>query len=354
MKRILPLIAVLMFLIFPVSCSSRKQSPPQKNSEQNESKGYIVYINADTPKNNVMYSVDIKGKNKQKIYEKNPYNAVGYGPKIAFVADDEDKKTLYMINADKSSKTTIMGEIEYKITSLSWSPNSKRIAYTMESDSEKGSGVFYVEAGKHKTPVSVASDEYINKNPKFSNDGRMIVYTKDTGSNADIIKYDMPTKTSTSLPGSGNQISPVVTPDGTKILYLSDEAESGKYNLYMMNIEGGDRTALTMGMNIEAESIKVSPDNSMVAFVTVDEKGNKAVQVMDMHKSPVMVANGGYLAAWSSDSKKLYFASFDPKSRRIVEYDISVGTMRDVLNIEYKPGEEAAGIRFLHYTDELK
>jgi Tol biopolymer transport system component len=153
---------------------------------------------------------------------------------------------------------------------------------------------------------------------------------------------------------SFSETSPVVTPDGTKILFLSDESEKGKYNLYATGIDGGSRTQLTTGLNILKDSISVSPDSSMVAFITLGSNGSTAVHVIDMHKSQVMVVNGGYMATWSGDGKKLYYASSDEKSRKIVEYSIGDDTMKDVLSIEYKPGEESAGIKFLHFTDKLK
>jgi aromatic ring-opening dioxygenase catalytic subunit (LigB family) len=40
--------------------------------------------------------------------------------------------------------------------------------------------------------------------------------------------------------------------------------------------------------------------------------------------------------------------------RKEVEYDVPGNTMRDVLKIEFKPGEDSGGIKFLHFTGKLK
>lgn len=355
-NRIAVVFMVVLLSIYPSSCGQRKESPPPaKADEQGKSKGYIIYINEDSPKKFVMYSVDVEGKNKKKVYDKNPTEAAGYEGDIAFIEDVSNKKALSMIKGDGTGLTPIMTNAPDEISSLAWSSDGKKIAFTAKPDEATPPQIFYVEAGKFKTPVAVTSDSYTNKSPAFSNDSRLIVYPKEIGGNSDICKYELSSRKENNLSNNtADDISPVITSDGTKILFLSDESEKGKYNLYMMSIDGGDRTALTTGMNIKDGSLDVSPDSSMISFVTLSDKGSKAVHVIDMHKSVVMVANGGYMSSWSGDSEMLYYASSDPKSRRIVEYSISGGTMRDVLNIEYKPGEESEGIKLLHFTDKLK
>lgn len=355
MKRILSLLMVPVLVLCLSACGQREQSPPKQEdqSEGNKNKGYLIYINEDSPKKFVMYSVDMEGKEKKKVTDKNPYDAAGYGPKIAFLSDVTKKQSLSMINGDGSGLTPIMTDCPDGTGSLSWSPDRMRVAFTAKSGS--GNRVYYVEAGKFMTPVPVGNSSSINTSPVFSDDGRMIIYSRDMGGNFDIFKYTISSKTEVNLSNNNpNDISPVTAPDGTKILFLSDESSKGQYNLYMMNIDGTGRTALTTGMNIEEGSIRIAPDSGMVSFVALSGKGNKAIHIVNMQKSLILAANGGYLSAWSSDGTKLYFASSDSKSRRIVEYEISGGTTKDVLSIELKPGEESEGIKLLHYTDSLK
>lgn len=356
LSRVAMVFMVILLLLYPSSCGQRKESPPpSKSDEQGKSKGYMIYINEDTPKKYVMYSVDIEGKNKKKVYDKNPVDAAGYEGDIAFVESVSNKKALSTIKGDGSGLTPVMTNTPLGIGSLAWSSDGKKIAFTAKPDEASPPQVFYVEAGKFKTPVVVTKDAFVNKSPAFSNDSKFLIYSKEIGGSSDICKYEISSRNEINLSNnSADDISPIITPDGTKILFLSDEAEKGKYNLYLMDIDGAGRTALTTGMNIEDGSLDVSPDSSMIAFVTLSDKGNKAVHVIDMHKSIVMVANGGYMTSWSGDSEMLYYASSDPKNRRIVEYSILDGSMKDILNIPYKPGEESEGIKLLHFTDKLK
>lgn len=353
-NRMMMFFILFILLLYPTSCSQRKQSPP-KPEGQEKSKGYLIFINEDKPENYVMYSAEVSGKKKEKVYEKNPYSAAGYSEKVAFLSKESGQQNLYMMNADGSSIVNIANNTPVRSNSLSWSPDGKWLVFTQRLSADTADQVYYVEAGKYKSPIRVTDGNNSNESPKFSNDSKMIVYAKIMGDNYDIYKFDMGKRVNTNLSNNtSNDVSPVVSPDSTKIIFLSDESEKGKYNLFMMNIDGGGRASLTSGINIDKDSIKISPDSSMISFITVGEKGNKAVQVVDMNKSTVMVSNGGYMTAWSGDSKMLYYASLDPKSRKIIEYDITGRTMRDVVKIEYKPGEEGAGIKFLHFTSKLK
>lgn len=357
-KVITALFLIIVLSAFTVSCTQRKQSPPkpQKNEEEQKSKGYIIFINTEmNGQKTVLYRVDIAAKKKEKIFDKNPYFAAGYGEKIAFMSRESGKQTLYMINADGSGLTSILGNMAVKENSLSWSPDGVRLAFIAREPEDTSDEVYYVEAGKNKTPVKVTNDTVPQQTPRFSSDGKMLFYAGLVNNSYDIFKYDLANQTSTNISNNGsNDISPVVSSDGTKVLFLSDEKETGKYNLYMMDMDGGSRMPLTAGLNIVNGTVRVSPDSSMVSFVTIDERKNKTVQIINMKKDTVMISDDAYLTVWSGDSKMLYYSTFDPKNRKIIEYDVVGKTMSDILKIEYKPGEEIQGIKFLHFTDKLK
>lgn len=351
------ILSIIICIIMLSSCSGRrKTSPPQGQEDSAKSKGTILFVNTEEGDNKTLYRVNEDGKEKEKVLDKNIMGIAASGGKIAFLSKDEEKlQTLYMINADGTGLQTVMNNTYIKENSLSWSSEGGRVAYVAKLPSDKGYEVYYVDAGKYKTPHRVTDDTAFNESPKFSNDGRFIVYAKNDERGYDIYKYDMGTGMSSNLSNNtADDASPVVSTDGTKIIFLSDEAEKGKYDLYSMNMDGGGRARLTNGLNIEKDTISISPDSSMIAFVTIGAKGEKAVHIIDMNKSTVMVSNGGYILAWSGDSKALYFASGDEGNRKIVKYDITGRSMKDIVKISIKPGEPSQGITFVHYTEKLK
>jgi TolB protein len=271
------------------------------------------------------------------------------------MSDETGKKSLYMMNADGSELKTIIKDINIVSNTVTWSPDGKKLLFTAKLPQDSYEQIYYVEAGENKTPVNITTSAGSKKRPVLTGDGRFLIYSSVKDNSYDIIRHDMVTHSETVLFGSpGNDISPAVTPDGTRVLFLSDEREKGRHNLYMVDVDGGSRIEITSGLNIEENSIRISPDNSMVSFIRFDNMGKKSVQVMNMNRSTVMISNDAYISAWSGNGKKLYYASFDPKNRKMVEYDVAGKTMKEVFKAEYKPGEESAGIKFIHFTDKLK
>lgn len=355
MKLILIHVLVLSVIMSCAACSSRKMSPGGGNQSQTSEKGYLIFINMDTPKKTVMYSVDATGKNKKKLNDNNPYGAAGLGGSIAFLADINGKQNLYSVNADGSSLEPVMQNTNIKSGSISWSSDGSKLTFIGKEPGDTNFQVYYVQKGSDMTPVRITDDANTKGSPEFSMDGKYIIYDSGTDNSFHLYRHDIGANKDTNLSGSSsNDISPSLSPDGLSILFLSDEKSRGKYDLYEMSIDGGGRTQLTVGLDIVPDSIKISPNSSMVSFAVSGATGGKSVEIMNMNKSTVMISNDSYLSDWGSGGKVLYYAAFDPNNRRIVEYDISSKSMKDVLKIQYKPGEESTGIKFLHFTDKLK
>jgi len=353
-NRIAVLFLISFLLLCPVSCSQRKQSPPQEEGKKEE-EGYLIFINEDAPGQNVLYSIGVSGSNKKKIYDKNPKSAAGYEEKIAFLAEEAGEQVLNVINADGSELISVVKGFEIKDNSFSWSPDGKRIIFIGRQSGDNSDELYYVEAGEDKVPVRITSDDYDDENPVFSKDGKVILYVKNLNGNRDIYRYDTSTRKSVNISkNEANDINPTPMPDKTKMLLLSDDGSKDKYNLYFSSLDGGGRTWLTQGQNVISGSVDSSPDSRMIAFVNVDNRKNKTVQVIDMEKTVLLIADDAYMVKWSRDGKKLYYAASDPENRKIVEYDISAKTMKDIFKVKYMPGQQAEGIKFLHFTEKLK
>ena len=349
-------IFIISLSLFLLSCA-KKNKAQEGNSKKEDGKNYIIFVNADSPDENKMYSIEVESKDKKSIYQKNVLNAAGIDGKIAVLSEEKGKTGLYTINADGSGKVAVLKDFPIKNSYVSWSPDKKKITFAARKTGDKSDEIYYVETDENKGPVKVTDDGLTDADPKFSNSGETIAYDKKSGGNYDIFLYEIsPLRNVNLSKNAANDISPVLKTDGTRMLFLSDEAEAGKYNLYSMNMDGSGRYPLTSGLNIDRHSVDVSPDGSMAAFVSVDDRKNKSLHVIDMSKKTVMVSNGSYISAWSDDSKKLYFASSDDKEmkRKIIEYDIQEGVMKDTVKVQYKPGEEAEGIKFIYFTDKLK
>ena len=84
-------------------------------------------------------------------------------------------------------------------------------------------------------------------NPRFSPDGQKLALEIFDGTRRDIWVYEWARDTLTQLTfGSGQDQGPVWTPDGQRIVFSSDRAKPGIFNLYWVNADGtGEVTRLT-------------------------------------------------------------------------------------------------------------
>lgn len=347
------LISILAAALLFCSCSPQKSSEGDKDEEKK--KGYLVFINADTPDKNSLYNVDITDKKVENIYEKNVLGAAGNEGKIAFVIKESGKEEIHMMNADGKNKKRITKDVNLKNQYLSWSNDKKWIAFPSKQSEEKFYNIYYVEAGKDKTYSRITDDVNECESPVFTKEGNAILFSSGSNGKHDIYSFNVQSKKIKRLTNNnGDNLSPTISPDGMKLLYLSDQNSKGRYNIYMSNIDGTSPVEMTRDQSIAKDSVKVSPDNSMISFITIGKNGNRAINIIDMNKASIFISNGGYISTWSKDSKKLYYASFDNQYRKIIEYNIEDKTSDIVLRIQFKPGEENTGIKFLHYTDKLK
>jgi serine/threonine-protein kinase len=90
-------------------------------------------------------------------------------------------------------------------------------------------------------------------NPRFSPDGQKLAIDISDGKQRDVWVYEVARGTLTQLTFDAAQdAKPVWTPDGRRIVFASDRAKAGVYNLYWANADGtGQVTRLTDSPNLQ-------------------------------------------------------------------------------------------------------
>jgi serine/threonine-protein kinase len=128
------------------------------------------------------------------------------------------------------------------------------------------------------------------QNPMFSPDGQKLVMDIDDGKQRDVWVYEWARDTLTQLTFDPNaDYDPTWTPDGKRIVFASDRAKRGVFNLYWVNADGtGQATRLT---DSPASQYPISwhPSGQFLAFFQVNAAGPSSrndLMVLPMEGDP--------------------------------------------------------------------
>ncbi|HEX8845241.1 MAG TPA: protein kinase [Pyrinomonadaceae bacterium] len=155
----------------------------------------------------------------------------------------------------------------------------------------------------HATQVTSGGVKYYSGS--WTPDGR-IVYASDASGGRDLWIMDQKGGNRKQLTSeAGGNFQPVVTPDGRYIVFISDRAGGGKYNIWRMNIDGSDPQQLTKAEF--ARNPAVTPDGKWVVYISFGSKsptlwrvpidGGEPVQILDKYSmSPTISPDGKFIA----------------------------------------------------------
>lgn len=242
------------------------------------------------------------------------------GDKILYTSSADDKPTLNVRFMD-TGDSFVLAKFEAGIRSPRWSPDGKRIAFSMSVPKQAGesfaTAVPSPDGAEWSEPVSVIDDlvfrfdgrGYLKNNvdhvfvigadggtytqitegdngfssPQWLDDSTLLVTGNDVDSaeldpiESEIYKVDLATKTRSALTNrNGPDHSPQVSPDGKKVAYLGYDDQLKAYqqtDLYMMNSDGSDVKNISAGYDKSISSILWSK-NSKLVYALVNVEGN--------------------------------------------------------------------------------
>ena len=221
---------------------------------------------------------------------------------------------MWIMAADGSGQTRLAGGV-IPAAAHAWSPGDTKIAYQADEIS-----VIRVMNNDGSGDVSVTPGAGFHAWPTWSPDGLRLAFHADKT----IVVGDIPSLTDnpdifvvnangtgelqlTSHPG--RDWLPVWSPDGSKILFLSDRDGPGE--IFSMNPDGTQQTNLTA--NPAADGWPAwSPDGTKIAFQSYRD-GNAEIYVMNANGSGVsrLTSNASFDGgpSWSPDGSRIAFES---------------------------------------------
>lgn len=221
---------------------------------------------------------------------------------IAFNAKAGGENAIYIQNIHSKN---VIEKFTPDVTSLSflaWSPDGKQIVFTGTKNGQEDLFLLTLET---QDVFQLTDDLYSNRHPAWSPDGTRIAFTTDAGDfshpehlqfgPSNLALYDLHSQTTSLLTNTAaHDMTPVWSPDGTWLAFLSDR--NGIFNLYLMDLHRSDLQNLSPGQD---PIIRVTNVNTGIVGLTQD--------------TPALT--------WARETGKLLFSSFSNKGWDIFALD---------------------------------
>ncbi|HOP86623.1 MAG TPA: Tol-Pal system beta propeller repeat protein TolB [Syntrophorhabdaceae bacterium] len=249
--------------------------------------------------------------------------------RVVFVYGQKGKKEIYAADLDgyNIQKLTNYNSIT---VSPSISPDGKYIAYTTYA---KGRPYLYILDMHSKKEVYVDSDAGMKLGTAWK-DKNTFAYASTSGRKSTIYIIDVTTGVKKAIvSGDGIYTSPSFSPDGKKVVYVSDR--HGSPHIFMTDISTGETKRLTFFGNYNV-SPNFSPKGDLIVFVSKVE-GSFEICIMNADGSnPRILTNGGL-----NDSPRFSFCG------RYIIYSTNRGNKNSIAIMLFN-GENK---KILNFTD---
>jgi tol-pal system beta propeller repeat protein TolB len=217
-----------------------------------------------------------------------------------------------------------------------FSPDGKTILYT--GMAENNDAIFRVDADG--TNLKMLSKKGIEDNfPVWSADGQKIAFTSRRDKNNEIYTMNPDGSEQTNITKSPNQdYSPFWSPDQKKITFTSLSADD-KWKIFTVNSDGSQLTKISDG---NSDIFPVwSPDNKNIAYVSrqgaeSETGGSNRIKIFELGTKKETELGEGIdtnYPSWSADGKILSFKTLNKNTYELNMYNIATKS-----SIKFKNG----------------
>jgi serine/threonine protein kinase/Tol biopolymer transport system component len=219
---------------------------------------------------------------------------------IAFQSDRDGDFEIYVINV-MGGQLQQLTDNTYLDRIPAWSPDGEWVIYSADVRGDGSYDLLRTRLDGSATEV-VLSDSSRKSHARYSPDGRYVVYT--TGSDLnnsrtwEIALLDTQTGEVRNLTNNNTRdASPVFSPDGSKIMYITYLGENTNA-IAMMNADGSDQRILyDSGSNIW--SAHYSPDGAYIVFTRYDGVTDELfLMTADGQFAQQLTRQGGSYGTW--------------------------------------------------------
>jgi hypothetical protein len=223
------------------------------------------------------------------------------GQKIAFVrehvypADETTAESrvneIFTAPANNPNNATKITAIRtHSAHSPTFSPDGRLIVFVSDFDGDEDLWLIDTETG---ITTQLTDNEWQDRDPDWSPDGTTVLFASDQASPGYMEIYAMnmldPTGTypATRLTDdNGSSYAPRWSPDGTRIVYINAEAVRG--SVFLMNADGTRRTRLTRATDADDQRPDWTPDSQWIAFLSNRDGDVYQVYLVDLRGREVL------------------------------------------------------------------
>jgi Tol biopolymer transport system component len=209
------------------------------------------------------------------------------GKYIAFAGKAGGSDAINIVEVESGDHEKLDIQLE-GIQSVSWSPNGDMVAFVGITASQSDIWVFHI---KSKQSTRLTSDLFSDETPSWSPDSKFVYFASDRKefisigmlpgdfdiydhdySQKDLYRVNVESKIVERLTSTADvaESNPVVSPDATKMMYLSDE--NGISNFYIRELETGESYPITNSLS-GVYQFTISRDGNKLAFASMFEAG---------------------------------------------------------------------------------
>lgn len=274
-----------------------------------------------------VYLMTADGSNVRRLtdWKTNEYVEPGCwspdGTQIAFVSDREGNDDIFVISAEVFRPRLILADSDSNIAFPTLSPDGKQIVYQAETARKSGDlRAFDTKTRRSRTLLETATADLA---PALSPNGDWIAFHNRIEGNTEIflIRPDGSDLKNLTV-NAARDVGPAWSPDGTMIAFASNRgANSGKYDLYLMNADGNDQRRVfssTLGMSV---SPAWSPDGREIVFA--NDKEDSETGNFEIFKIGLEAVGGEKRLTFRRRVEA--YPSFSPDGKQIVFYSNADG-----------------------------
>ncbi len=254
------------------------------------------------------------------------------GDRIAYFSDRADHTDVYVMSSldGKVQKRVVRGQrnVEFESipsfrSSLTWSPDGRYLAFVAQSQARDVLYVTEVESGKVRTRIRNDFDAL--QYPSWHPTENRLVVVGVRGGRSDLWVTDLEGHFERLTDDTWDEKDPKWSPDGRRIVYSSDRPHSvvltaeprpggfGDYGIYEYDL-GTRATREIVNTWGHDEQPTWAPDGERLLFIS-DRNGSRDVYLVDPNDSLFVqlteVQGGIYSLSWSSENDRVAFTGFN-------------------------------------------